>query len=82
MVEAQLLWTNDLNEGQIGALSNPREAGRPDQGDDDDSTPAQEPTMPILFFHGGCNAMTGQILDPSCKRQTSQLKYNLAQLGP
>ena len=32
--------------------------------------------MPILFFHGGCNAMTGQIFDLSCKRQTFSLEHN------
>ena len=73
MVKAQLLWTNDLNEAEIGALSTPREAVRRDQDDDDDSTGA---AMPILFFHGGCNAMTGQIFDLSCKRQTFSLEHN------
>ena len=33
LVKAQLLWTNDLNEAEIGGLSTPREAARRDQGD-------------------------------------------------
>ena len=69
LVEAQLLWTNDLNEAEIGGLSTPREAARRDRGD----STCREPAMPILFFHGGCSAVTGQIFDLSCESQPSHL---------